>query len=202
MTKEELEKEAGKSWWNDNNCSGALSTKKIYICGYLAGAEPREKRIAEQGELLNSTLEENKDIYKKMADLDTALEDCTESLTDARIKIKELEKELEQAKKVQVVEHFEAYGQCRDSRRIAGLETENAELKDKLKNLESVAEVRLANWQKYEKENKELKEQNNKAKEIVRGLYFIIQGRIDYENNIAIADEMWRAKQFWKEEDE
>ena len=52
-----------------------------------------EKRIVEQEELLNSTLEENKEIYKKMADLDTALEDCTESLTDARIKIKELEKE-------------------------------------------------------------------------------------------------------------
>ena len=144
----------------------------------------------------------------------------------------ELEKELEQAKKVQVVEHFEAYGQCRDSRRIASLETENAELKDKLKNLSKVAEVRLANWQKYEKElksekeysatlrkeideytdshtlctkykelkreNAELKEQNNKAKEIVRSLYFIIQGRIDYENNIGIADEMWRAEQFWK----
>ena len=126
MTKEELDKEAGESWWNDNNCSGGLSTKKIYICGYLAGAEPREKRIAEQEELLNSTLDENKDIYKKMADLDTALEDCTESLTDARIKIKELEKE-------------------------------NTGLKDKLRNLESVAKVRLDNWQKYEQENAELK---------------------------------------------
>ena len=182
--------------------------------------QEKEKRIAEQEELLNSTLDENKEIYKKMADLDTALENCTESLTDARIKIKELEKEneelkernaklkemyahsareagtykqflelkekenanleekisnllsckscpenkggllcqkeyegkcllqkiqyikelkeeiaelekeLEQAKKVQVVEHFEAYGQCRDSRRIAGLEKENAELKE------------------------------------------------------------------------
>lgn len=36
------------------------------------------------------------------------------------------------------------------------LEKENAELKDKLNNLASVAEVRLANWQKYEKENAEL----------------------------------------------
>lgn len=35
---------------------------------------------------------------------------------------------------------------------------ENAELKDKLKNLAKVAEVRLANWQKLEEENKELKE--------------------------------------------
>jgi len=95
-------------------------------------------------------------------------------LLEKEQEIKALEKELEQAKKVQVVEHFEAYGQCRDSRRIASLETENAELKETI----------------------------HKAEEIIRGLYFIIQGRIDYENNIGIADEMWRAKQFWKEEDE
>lgn len=43
-------------------------------------------------------------------------------------------------------------------KQIASLEKENAELKDKLKNLESVAEVRLANWQKYEKELKSEKE--------------------------------------------
>ncbi|MBQ1998064.1 MAG: hypothetical protein II220_01110, partial [Spirochaetales bacterium] len=41
---------------------------------------------------------------------------------------------------------------------------ENEELKDKLKNLESVAEVRLANWQKYEQENAELKAQIEKLK--------------------------------------
>ena len=52
------------------------------------------ERIAKQKELLNSTIDENKEIYKKMADLDTALEDCTESLTDARIKIKELEEKI------------------------------------------------------------------------------------------------------------
>ena len=40
------------------------------------------------------------------------------------------------------------------------LQKENEELKEKLKNLASVAEVRLANWQKYEKENAELKKQN------------------------------------------
>lgn len=45
--------------------------------------------------------------------------------------IDELEKELADAKKVQVVEHFEAYGQCRDSRRITELEQENAELRKK-----------------------------------------------------------------------
>ena len=50
-----------------------------------------------------------------------------------------------------------------------------------------------------EQEITELKENIHKAKEIIKGLYFIIQGRIDYENNIGIADEMWRAKQFLKE---
>ncbi len=39
------------------------------------------------------------------------------------------------------------------------LKEENTELKEKLNNLASVAEVRLANWQKYEKENTELEEQ-------------------------------------------
>lgn len=40
----------------------------------------------------------------------------------------------------------------------------------------------------------------NEAKEILKGLYFIIESRIDYKNNIGIADEMWRAKQFWSVE--
>ena len=64
-------------------------------------------------------------------------------------RIAELEKELEQAKKVQVVEHFEAFGQCRDSRRIASLETENAELKEQnTKAKEIIKEfVEWANWQ-------------------------------------------------------
>lgn len=43
---------------------------------------------------------------------------------------------------------------------------ENAELEDKLNNLASVAEVRLANWQKSEKENAELKEEM-RAKQVV-----------------------------------
>ena len=131
---------------------GKRGTVKVYNQAYVDKLELKIKKLIQhlepqtmtalfeqveeetkQEELLNSTLEENKEIYKKMADLDTAFEDCTESLTDARIKIKELEKE-------------------------------NAELKDKLSNLASVAEVRLANWQKYEKENAELKKQIEKMK--------------------------------------
>lgn len=62
-----------------------------------------------------------------------SLNDITGILGLDEMYIDELEKELEDAKKVQVVEHFEAYGQCRDSRRITELEQENAELKEKLK---------------------------------------------------------------------
>lgn len=220
MTEEELDKEAGKSWWNDNNCSGSLSTKKIYICGFLASAEPREKRIAEQEELLNSTLEENKDIYKKMADLDTALEDCTESLTDARIKIKELEKanaelkerkaelkgmyahsareagtyeqflELKEKENADLEKKISILLSCKNCPENKGgllcqkeyedkclaqkiqyikeLKEENEELNDKLNNLSKVAEVRLANWQKYEQENAELKAINEEGKACVK----------------------------------
>ena len=67
MTKEALEKEAGESWWNDNNCSGGLSTKKIYICGYLASAEPREKRIAKL-EKENADLKEINEGYCRSRD--------------------------------------------------------------------------------------------------------------------------------------
>ena len=46
-------------------------------------------------------------------------------------------------------------------------EQENAELNGKLSNLSRVAEVRLANWQKYEEENKELKELVEKYRQAV-----------------------------------
>lgn len=46
------------------------------------------------------------------------------------------------------------------SKHFVDLEKENAELKDKLNNLSNVAAVRLANWQRYEKENTELKKRN------------------------------------------
>ena len=49
-----------------------------------------------------------------MADLDTALEDCTESLTDARIKIKELEKENAELKEINE-------GYCRNRDRLVSI---------------------------------------------------------------------------------
>ena len=133
MTKEELEKEATEYAleWGDK-------TDGTYACcrdGYLAGAEPREKRIAELEK-------ENAELKAKA----NALENANKAMS----------KEL-------------------DDMTSGGISV--------LKNV-----VRS-------------KEQLVQAKEILRGLYFIVQSRIDYENNTGIADEMWRAEQFLKEVD-
>jgi uncharacterized coiled-coil protein SlyX len=66
--------------------------------------------------------------------------------------------------------------------RIAELEKENAELKETVTKMNNVITESFSNL--------------TKAKELVRSLYYIIQDRIDYENNIGIKDEMWRAEQF------
>ena len=98
-------------------------------------------------------------------------------------------------------------------KRITDLEKENTELKDKLNNLSSVAEVRLANWQKCEKEKKELKaliksehdieaRKNNslitqltEAKELIEDIYDLIpSSHSDYYKDV-----MERARQFLKE---
>ena len=133
MTKEELEKEATEYAleWGDK-------TDGTYACcrdGYLEGAEPREKRIAELEK-------ENAELKAKA----NALENANKAM------VKEL-----------------------DDMTSGGISV--------LKNV-----VRS-------------KEQLVQAKEILRGLYFIVQSRIDYENNTGIADEMWRAEQFLKEVD-
>ena len=43
----EIKQQAHKSWENNTTVSGASMPNKIYESGYIAGAEPREKRIAE-----------------------------------------------------------------------------------------------------------------------------------------------------------
>lgn len=79
---------------------------------------------------------------------------------------------------------------------VKELEKEYASLKGLRKYELNVAKLEI---EKLEKENEKLKIQNTNAKEILRSLYFIIQGRIDYTNNVQITDEMWRAEQFLKQ---
>lgn len=51
-----------------------------------------------------------------------------------------------------------------------------------------------------QRKNNGLSDNLTKAKEIIRSLYFIIQGRIDYKGNIPLEDEMYRANQFLNSE--
>lgn len=76
--------------------------------------------------------------------------------------------------------------------RIKKLEKENAGLRARLNAINLLTP-------ELQKMSQLKTQQLTKAKEILRGLYFIIQNRIDYENNTGIADEMWRAKQFLSE---
>ena len=106
MTKEELEKEAREYLAEHTKYSeifGEFFVAIDTLTAMVDFAQPREKQIQIDAEQIRALQRQNGE------------------LTD---KVKKLEEELEQAKKVKVVEHFEAYGQCRDSRRIAELEAQ------------------------------------------------------------------------------
>jgi uncharacterized protein (UPF0335 family) len=110
--------------------------------------------------------------------------------------------------------------------RITELEKENAELKEQVnewlnaysdtslvkvlrdciyknEKLSSQEQQQLSAWVEcamdFGSNLDECADQLTKAKEEIRSLYSIIQYRINYENNIEIADEMWRAEQFLKD---
>ena len=91
-------------------------------------------------------------------------------------------------------------GRRKSEEQIEELEKENAELKSENQKWkdEWQEQVQKANDEGYARTLQTM--QLTKAKEILKSLYFIIESRIDYKNNIGIADEMWRAKQFWSEE--
>ena len=104
-------------------------------------------------------------------------------MKEQEARIEQLEKEMEIVKKR--VDYF--YETIRPV-----LEKENAGLKARLHAINLLTP-------ELEKMSKLKNQQLTKAKEILRSLYFIIQSRIDYKNNIEIADEMWRAEQFLKD---
>ena len=145
MSKEELKKEAEE--YADWFWGASPSMMKALAEAYIKGAEPREKRIEE----LEAT---NKKISNECHKL-------VDSLEKKQKVIAELEKEkcellgIIQGKDEAIKDlEWQLQEVAKDNE---DYQKENAELKDKLKNLASVAEVRLANWQKYEKENAELK---------------------------------------------
>ena len=72
---------------------------------------------------------------------------------------------------------------------------ENSKLKEKENTLHTLDFLHKEVVRKYDKANAQL----TKAEEIIRTLYYIIQGRIDYEDNIQIKDSMYLAKAFLSE---
>ena len=121
MTKEKLRKEAG-NWLRKYllccncekkcNCIDSNSyCEEQVLKAYVDSAEPREKRIAE--------LEMTVGTLRTFSDEQAT---CIERLEKENA-------ELKQAKEGKVVEHFEAYGQCRDSKRIADLEAQIEKMK-------------------------------------------------------------------------
>ena len=99
-------------------------------------------------------------------------EGLSENTTFSRQFVKDA---FEAGQKGKVVEHFEAYGQCRDSRRIATLEKENAELKEdngKLNRKVEILKEELLNPKDkcYSKD----KDQLTKAKEIIKSFITLL----------------------------
>ena len=79
---------------------------------------------------------------------------------------------------------------------VQKLEKENAELKGLVNQYKAskCGGISLVN------RNMIMFDQLTKSKEIIRSLYFVIQGRIDYKGNIPLEDEMYRANQFLNSE--
>ena len=146
----ELKQEA-EEYIKNNYVLYSISGNDIELISqaYLAGAEPREKRIAELEQ-------ENK---KLKADND--------------------------ARKFAMAMSEKVEKQLREE--VAELEAENKDLPT------------IAYMQGAEKQKKKDEEQLNKAREIIRSLYFVIQSRINYKGNIPLEDEMYRAEQFLSE---
>ena len=117
----EIEKIKGdyESYLNGLNMVGEISYYQ-----YSELYDEGTKQIQKAYEL--GKAEKNTELENKIADIKA---NCDLAIEGRDVKIMELESELEQAKKVKVVEHFEAFGQCRDSRRIAGLEQQIEKMK-------------------------------------------------------------------------
>ena len=97
MTKEELEKEAEEKYGEvDREFIACQDEGEVFNIGYLAGAEPREKRIAE----LEAQIEELKEELAKVCNL----KGCR--------RIKELEAQIEKMKNCKNCANYMISGKC------------------------------------------------------------------------------------------
>ena len=164
----------------------------------------------------------------KIMELEQKLEQTEKDLADYQFNyptIKELEKENADLKKrlefarAEFQRQYKENTELRDNYdqfkaiaepEIKRLKEENAELNDKLNNWVKCAELRLANWQKCEKENAELKEKYNRvdiigydalknlteAKERIRALLFHLTNDTFYVTFETQEQSVERARQF------
>ena len=194
MNREELKKEAQEQV---NYCTPLYP--QSFIQGYLAGAEPRENKIAEIKANCDLAIE-GRDIKIKELELELTVEkDLHQEETNLHLHaeeyIKSLEKENEEMKKGLGCEtcqiHLE-YIILND--KINDLEKENAELKKENEELPTIAFQQGAEWWKKKTEKKLAQ-----AKEIIKEFVCHYNNKTIYVNNVKPLLE--QAEQFLKEID-
>ena len=93
MTKEELEKEAEEKYSEvDREFIACQDEGEVFNIGYILGAEPREKRIAE----LKKEIEELKKTYRKQRN--KRIDDLQKKNAELRTRVRELEQQIEKMK--------------------------------------------------------------------------------------------------------
>lgn len=174
----------------------------------LANWQKYEKELKSEKEY-SATLRKKIDEYTnshtlcaKYKELQKACDE-TQELLDKQIEATyELDKENAELEKENasiktLIEEQHKVGNDEFWKSVWDIKRRNVELEEEIKKWkdEWQEQVQKENDESYARTLQTMK--LDRAKEIIKSLYFIIQGRIDYENNIGIADEMWRAKQFW-----
>ena len=177
MTKEELEKEAEK-WLRKfllcNDCK-----RKCHCIELNAYCEEQ---------VLKAYIDSAEPREKQIVELETRCNELFLQTWEQAEKIKELNAEIENDRDLPAIAYMQ------------GAEKQKKKDEEELKKWkdEWQEQVQKATDEGYARTLQTI--QLSKAKEILKSLYFIIESRIDYKNNIGIADEMWRAKQFLKGE--
>lgn len=103
MTKEELEKETEE--WLDKRYLKDMGVRKPCKQAYLAGAEPREKRIEELEECI-------KDLQKDCENKTNVIADYTNKLAICNTSIAELEAQINKMKRCEICKHHSSISGC------------------------------------------------------------------------------------------
>ena len=98
MNNEELKQEAKEKWWEEDTVSGASTPNRIFVTGYLAGAEPREKEIKSLGERCLQLQKDKGNLTDRVNNLEEKLANADYQLEGRDNEIRELEEQIEKMK--------------------------------------------------------------------------------------------------------